>query len=265
MPPSADTVACEPLRPAPARRAHRRRHRLACARADKGVRRTRRAVRFRRLQLAASTRRSPTGLASPASGARFPTPCSCARCPGGTFQAVTLRLGILHALRENGVLVWNDARAIERCVDKSMTSFLLRGPASRPRHLGDRNPQAAARDRPAREPAGPAGAEAAVRLAGAWSEADPDGGRAARSGRGRGRLLPAALSRRRGHDGFRDFRLLVSRGRVIAAMARHAGWITNVKQGGRPLAVVPDKDMKELAVRATEAVAAEFCRRRHPS
>ncbi|HEY6995820.1 MAG TPA: RimK family alpha-L-glutamate ligase, partial [Xanthobacteraceae bacterium] len=44
---------------------------------------------------------------------------------GGTFQAVTLRLGILHALRENGVLVWNDARAIERCVDKSMTSFLL--------------------------------------------------------------------------------------------------------------------------------------------
>ena len=54
-------------------------------------------------------------------------------------------------------------------------------------------------------------------------------------------------------------RLLVSRGRVIAAMARHAaGWITNVKQGGRPRPVVPDKDMKDLAVRATEAVAAEF-------
>jgi glutathione synthase/RimK-type ligase-like ATP-grasp enzyme len=44
---------------------------------------------------------------------------------GGTFEAVTLRLGILHALRECGVTVWNDARAIERCVDKSMTSFLL--------------------------------------------------------------------------------------------------------------------------------------------
>src|SRR5215208_6553437 len=44
---------------------------------------------------------------------------------GGTFEAVTMRLGILHALRELGVLVWNDARAIERCVDKSMTSFLL--------------------------------------------------------------------------------------------------------------------------------------------
>src|SRR5262245_27944593 len=44
---------------------------------------------------------------------------------GGSFEAVTLRLGILHALRENGVMLCNDPRAIERCVDKSMTSFLL--------------------------------------------------------------------------------------------------------------------------------------------
>lgn len=45
--------------------------------------------------------------------------------PGGTFEQVTLRLGLLHALREAGVLVVNDARAIERCVDKAATSFLL--------------------------------------------------------------------------------------------------------------------------------------------
>src|SRR5579885_3196141 len=43
----------------------------------------------------------------------------------GSFEQVTLRLGVLHALRELGLLVYNDARAIERCVDKSMTSFLL--------------------------------------------------------------------------------------------------------------------------------------------
>src|SRR5262252_9009911 len=43
----------------------------------------------------------------------------------GSFEQVTLRLGVLHALRESGLLVYNDARAIERCVDKSMTSFLL--------------------------------------------------------------------------------------------------------------------------------------------
>jgi RimK family alpha-L-glutamate ligase len=60
-------------------------------------------------------------------------------------------------------------------------------------------------------------------------------------------------------DGFRDFRLLVVRGRVIAAMIRHASqWITNVKLGGRPLAVVPDQAMKEIAVRAAAAVGADF-------
>src|SRR6202007_1298930 len=44
----------------------------------------------------------------------------------GTFEQVTLRLSGLHALRELGVPVYNDARAIERSVDKSMTTFLLR-------------------------------------------------------------------------------------------------------------------------------------------
>jgi RimK family alpha-L-glutamate ligase len=48
---------------------------------------------------------------------------------GGTFEQVTRRLGVLHALREFGVPVYNDARAIERSVDKSMTSVLLHAAA----------------------------------------------------------------------------------------------------------------------------------------
>ncbi|MCL2430920.1 MAG: RimK family alpha-L-glutamate ligase, partial [Alphaproteobacteria bacterium] len=60
-------------------------------------------------------------------------------------------------------------------------------------------------------------------------------------------------------DGFRDFRLLVSRGRVVAAMARHSpGWITNVKQGGRPAAVVATAQMRDVAVGAAAAVGASF-------
>ena len=43
----------------------------------------------------------------------------------GSFEAVTRRLGILHALKALGVPVWNEATAIERCVDKSTTTFLL--------------------------------------------------------------------------------------------------------------------------------------------
>lgn len=45
--------------------------------------------------------------------------------PGGTLEEVVFYLDILHALRLLGVRVYNDARAIERSVDKGMTSFLL--------------------------------------------------------------------------------------------------------------------------------------------
>jgi tetrahydromethanopterin:alpha-L-glutamate ligase len=60
-------------------------------------------------------------------------------------------------------------------------------------------------------------------------------------------------------DGFHDFRLLVSHGRVLAAMMRHsAEWITNIKRGGRPVTVVANDDTRALAVLAAAAVGADF-------
>jgi tetrahydromethanopterin:alpha-L-glutamate ligase len=44
----------------------------------------------------------------------------------GSLQQVITRLNILHALRMQGCYVYNDAKAIERTVDKGMTSFLLK-------------------------------------------------------------------------------------------------------------------------------------------
>jgi RimK family alpha-L-glutamate ligase len=44
----------------------------------------------------------------------------------GTLQQVITRLNVLHILRMQGVKVYNDAKAIERTVDKGMTSFLLK-------------------------------------------------------------------------------------------------------------------------------------------
>ena len=67
----------------------------------------------------------PSGVSIAGFGDALPDAVMVRSMAGGSFQAVTLRLGILHALRELGVPVWNDARAIERCVDKSMTSFML--------------------------------------------------------------------------------------------------------------------------------------------
>lgn len=44
---------------------------------------------------------------------------------GGTLPQVITRLNVLHMLNLQGVLVYNEGRAIERTVDKAMTSFLL--------------------------------------------------------------------------------------------------------------------------------------------
>lgn len=65
------------------------------------------------------------GLVIPGFGRALPDAVLVRGIAGGTFEQVTRRLGILHALREFGVPVYNDARAIERSVDKSMTSVLL--------------------------------------------------------------------------------------------------------------------------------------------
>ena len=44
---------------------------------------------------------------------------------GGTLQQIITRLNILHMLKAMGVNIYNDGKAIERTVDKAMTSFLL--------------------------------------------------------------------------------------------------------------------------------------------
>jgi RimK family alpha-L-glutamate ligase len=170
-----------------------------------------------------------------------------------------MRLGILHALRELGVMVWNDARAVERCVDKSMTSFLLAQsdiPTPQTWTTQDRDAACAI---VAREAA--AGPLVLKPLFGSQ-------GRGLRLIRTPDELPPPAdiagvyyLQRFVGveRDGFHDFRLLVSGGRVVAAMMRHsADWITNIKRGGRPVTVVANDDTRTLAVRAAAAVGADF-------
>jgi tetrahydromethanopterin:alpha-L-glutamate ligase len=216
-----------------------------------------RAVPVRLEDCRFETHRTPP-VRVPGFDGRLPDAVLVRTMAGGSFEAVTLRLGILHALRELGVTVWNDARAIERCVDKSATSFLLAraGIPTPPTWVAES--AEAAQSIVARE----AGPFVLKPLFGSQ-------GRNLRLIRNAGDLPDPAglagvyyLQRYVGAetpDGYRDFRLLVSRGRVVAAMIRHADhWITNLKRGGRPLAVVPDGAMLDLAVRAAAAVGADF-------
>jgi RimK family alpha-L-glutamate ligase len=65
------------------------------------------------------------GLVLPGFGEGLPDAALVRGIAGGSFEQVTKRLGVLHALAALGVPVYNEARAIERSVDKSMTSLLL--------------------------------------------------------------------------------------------------------------------------------------------
>ena len=179
--------------------------------------------------------------------------------PGGSFEQVTRRLGLLHALQTLGVPVINSAGAIERCVDKSTTSFLLHraGLPTPPAWTVERLEEA----RAIVEAEAAAGFELVSKpLFGA-------------QGRGLRRLRdPADLPNEEESAGVwylqryvppeggdRDYRVLVIDGEPVAAMAREGrGWITNVHQGGRPVPVAPEGELGTLAVAATRAVGAFY-------
>ena len=67
----------------------------------------------------------PAGIDIPGFAAALPDAAFVRAVAAGGFEEVTFRLDILHALRQLGILVYNDAGSIERTVDKGMASFLL--------------------------------------------------------------------------------------------------------------------------------------------
>jgi len=66
------------------------------------------------------------GIWLPGLEGRLPDAVFVRGVPGGTLEQVVFYLDILHALAALDIPVYNDGRAIERTVDKAMTSFLLR-------------------------------------------------------------------------------------------------------------------------------------------
>ena len=199
------------------------------------------------------------GLVLPHFGEDLPDAVCVRTMDGGSFEQVTRRLGVLHALTGLGVLVSNDARAIERCVDKSMTSFLLaRAGLPSPRSWTVESREAALAIL-----AGEAGPLVLKPLFGAQ-------GKGLRLVHGPDDLPPGEaiagvyyLQRFAGReDGglFTDYRILVSHGRVAATMMRQAGqWITNIKQGATALPMPADAELEALALAATRVVGGDFC------
>ena len=180
--------------------------------------------------------------------------------PGGTLEQVVLRLDILHALKHVGVPVYNDGRAIERTVDKAMTSFVLA-------HAGIPTPATWVTE---------SEAEARALVAG-----EADHGRElvvkplfGSQGAGLKRIaavsdLPSAqdydgvyyLQRyvEPGTAGWHDWRVFVVDGVAVAAMIRRGkSWISNVSQGATCEPVELEDEVRDLAVSSCLALQMDY-------
>lgn len=201
------------------------------------------------------------GLVIPGYGRELPDAALVRGIAGGSFEQVTVRLGVLHALRELGVPVYNDARAIERSVDKSMTSLLLHA-------AGIPTPPTWAMESPAQAQRLVTRESAAGRSLVLKPLFGSQGKGLRRVGCVDGTHVPlpslkaygglAYLQRYVESPGF-DWRVLVVGGRAVAAMRRcSAHWIHNLKQGAKvePAALTPE--LAALAERAAAALQMDY-------
>lgn len=181
--------------------------------------------------------------------------------PGGSLEEVVFYLDILHALKLLNIPVYNDAYAIERSVDKGMTSFLLKN-AGLPTP-----PTWVLRNR-----------EHALEIAEAQLKqgyqliSKPLFGS---QGEGIRRIEKMTdlfwLTSRHGiyylqrfvqckGEGYVDKRVFVINGKVIAAMRRHGGksWLNNVARGARCEAIEADKTLAQLAIKAATVLKMDY-------
>lgn len=203
----------------------------------------------------------PSGLAIPGFGQRLPDAVLVRSIAAGSFEAVTRRLGVLHALGRLSVPVWNTAQAIERCVDKSMTTFLLE-------NAGLPTPPTFAVE----------GRTAAEEIAARELARTPLVLKPLFGAQGRGIMMIRKLADLpapeevgdvyylqhyvpRAGPPFRDFRVFVVAGKAVAMMSRRGeDWITNVNRGAVPEQISGQDEgaLARLAVAAADAVGADF-------
>lgn len=200
------------------------------------------------------------GLVIAGFASRLPDGVIVRSIPGGTFEQVTLRLDFLHALAELGVPVCNCARAIERSVDKAMTSWLLARAGIPTPQVWVTETAAQARAVLIRETA--SGHELVAKpLFGSQGEGllRLDAGSDIPEALDYGcvwylqRFVPSR------HGVWCDWRVFVIAGSAVAAMARRGRtWINNVARGARCEPAAIDDVMRRLAVDATRAVGMDY-------
>jgi len=179
----------------------------------------------------------------------------------GSLQQVITRLNVLHIISMQGTTVYNEAKAIERTVDKGMTSFLLKqqGVATPATWICESRYHAHQIIEQHAE------SDTALVMKPLFGS------------QGQGlRLLTKQTTPPLPGDMFvngvyylqtyidtghnhHDFRVFVVNNQVVAAMQRSgAGWLNNVAQGATCTSI-DDEAINELAIQAANALHIDYC------
>ncbi len=180
--------------------------------------------------------------------------------PGGNLETVVYYLDILHALEAVGVPVVNNVRAIEKSVDKGMTSFLLSQqeiPTPNTIFSSDlhyvraklREGLSAGKKYVLKPLFGSQGKGLQrIDSIDQWVNYEALHG-----------VMYVQEFIDSGHDVGVDFRVFVVGGQVIASMRRTGvDWISNVARGAQVEAIQVDRDIELLAVNAVSALNMEY-------
>lgn len=205
-------------------------------------------------------RESSNSLFIPGFEERLPDGVFVRGVPGGSLEEVIFYLDILHALRELNILVYNDVRAIERSVDKGMTSFLLgqAGLSTPPTWVGNNVHQAYAFIRKQLK----LGYKVVVKpLFGSQGKnlqlITKPGGIVDLTVYNKIYYLQRFIET--GPEAAYDWRVFVIGGQVIAAMRRQGSdWINNVATGAKCYPAVLDEQFTKIAKDAVQAVAMHY-------
>ena len=180
--------------------------------------------------------------------------------PGGSLEQVVYYLDVLHGLEHLGVPVFNNTRALERSVDKGMTSFLLKSKSiatpnsffssdlhcinNKIHEVLDRGKQVVIK------PIFGSQGKGVQRINSKSDYIDYS-------------LMHGVMYIQdfidAGENVGVDYRVFIVGDKILASMKRTGeSWITNVAQGGKVEAIKLDASVEEMALKAVEATNLDY-------
>ena len=203
---------------------------------------------------------SKNNIFIPGFSKNLPDGCFIRTIGKGTFQQITRRLTILHALKKLKVVLFNNVNCIEKTTDKSMTTFLLS-------HNKINTPDTWVPEKLI-EAKKILKKLKKKKLHGIWKPLFGS------QGKGLKIIKNNKLKKNKeqvyylqkledikikSERKWQDFRILVCNNKVIASMIReNKKKITNIGQGGKPFSFNPSEEIKEISIKASKLVNADY-------